>query len=603
MKYALMLLLAVTLQAQTAFPTRVDITSNSAQTVGGELRVYNSTNASYGSVNYDRIVFPGLTGLYDGTSGLQVWRSGLIGARATLIPGGVAGSGQLTLCDQTIAYCTGFKASTSSTGSTIYSLPPADGSAGYVLTTDGAGTLSWGAAGGGSAPPFVDTTNIIKGSADATKLLRFEVDGLTTATTRTWTAQDANITVAGIDLAQTWTATQTMRDVKPSVDDTYKLGESATPLRWYELNANRLNGICTTLFTCSQSNNYLNTRKLNLYDMGGGTNSAWDIRTNANSPVTSYLEMRDEAGTAFLTLSRQAASVTLNNGILDGNWIPSADLGYDQGSQSVRWKRGEFQQVFTRAGASGSGSSTAYCSMQASSVSCTNASATTFSANRSTGQILSAALAGFGVRCLESDNSGNINLSAGSCLTNPTTTTGDMIYRNSGGSLARLAIGSAGDVLSVSGGIPAWLTLSGTSPISYSAGVISCSTCVTTSRSVSTTSPLGGGGALSSNLTLTCTTCVTTAGGQSISGTTTVSTLSVSSDISGTFNLSGNQTVTGNWYNRTFSGGDANCATGGPGGTAVADGWQGVRTDTGGASGKPQVEICIGAAMKYIALN
>lgn len=34
---------------------------------------------------------------------------------------------------------------------------------------------------------------------------------------------------------------------------------------------------------------------------------------------------------------------------------------------------------------------------------------------------------------------------------------------------------------------------------------------VPTSRTVSTTSPLGGGGALSSNLTLTCTTCVTTA--------------------------------------------------------------------------------------------
>jgi hypothetical protein len=51
----------------------------------------------------------------------------------------------------------------------------------------------------GSAPSaFTDTSPIVKGSADATKLLRIEVDGLTTATTRTVTAQDADITMAGI---------------------------------------------------------------------------------------------------------------------------------------------------------------------------------------------------------------------------------------------------------------------------------------------------------------------------------------------------------------------------------------------------------------------
>lgn len=113
--------------------------------------------------------------------------------------------------------------------------------------------------------------------------------------------------------------------------------------------------------------------------------------------------------------------------------------------------------------------------------------------------------------------------------------------------------------------------------------------CVTDLRTISTTSPLGGGGALSSNLTLTCTTCVTTAGGQSIAGTTTLSTASISTAISGTYNLSGNETVTGNWYARTFSGGDASCG-------GVANGWMGVRTDTN------EIQICIGSAMKKIGL-
>lgn len=47
-------------------------------------------------------------------------------------------------------------------------------------------------------PPFVDTQTIIKGSADATKLLRFEVDGFTTATTRVLTAPNYDGTIATI---------------------------------------------------------------------------------------------------------------------------------------------------------------------------------------------------------------------------------------------------------------------------------------------------------------------------------------------------------------------------------------------------------------------
>lgn len=46
-------------------------------------------------------------------------------------------------------------------------------------------------------PPFVDTTAIIKGSSDATKLVRIEADDLTTATTRVATMPDANIKLAG----------------------------------------------------------------------------------------------------------------------------------------------------------------------------------------------------------------------------------------------------------------------------------------------------------------------------------------------------------------------------------------------------------------------
>jgi hypothetical protein len=47
-------------------------------------------------------------------------------------------------------------------------------------------------------------------------------------------------------------------------------------------------------------------------------------------------------------------------------------------------------------------------------------------------------------------------------MTNPMTTTGDTIYSSSGSTPARLGIGSTGQVLTVSGGLPAWSTPSAT---------------------------------------------------------------------------------------------------------------------------------------------
>ena len=64
---------------------------------------------------------------------------------------------------------------------------------------------------GSATAPTTDTSPIVKGSADATKLVRLEVDGLTTATTRVLTVSDKDITIAGLDdikQIQSVTATQ-----------------------------------------------------------------------------------------------------------------------------------------------------------------------------------------------------------------------------------------------------------------------------------------------------------------------------------------------------------------------------------------------------------
>lgn len=49
-------------------------------------------------------------------------------------------------------------------------------------------------------------------------------------------------------------------------------------------------------------------------------------------------------------------------------------------------------------------------------------------------------------------------------MTNPMTTTGDTIYSSSGSTPARLGIGTTGQVLTVSGGLPTWSALPATTP-------------------------------------------------------------------------------------------------------------------------------------------
>lgn len=62
---------------------------------------------------------------------------------------------------------------------------------------------------GGSSLPVADTQTLVMGSADNTKLLRFEVDGFTAGATRVMTPPNADATIAGLSVAQTFTATNT----------------------------------------------------------------------------------------------------------------------------------------------------------------------------------------------------------------------------------------------------------------------------------------------------------------------------------------------------------------------------------------------------------
>ena len=68
-------------------------------------------------------------------------------------------------------------------------------------------------------------------------------------------------------------------------------------------------------------------------------------------------------------------------------------------------------------------------------------------------------------------------------MTNPMTTTGDIIYSSSGSTPARLGIGSTGQVVTVSGGVPTWAT-----PASGSMTLLSTTTLSGASTTISSIS-------------------------------------------------------------------------------------------------------------------
>lgn len=126
---------------------------------------------------------------------------------------------------------TGGSAPTSHT----YILPTAQGAASTLLQNDGAGQLSW--ATGSSVvdvartwttlQKFPDDKFNIVGSADATKIARFEVDGLSAGTNVFTLPATAADTIAVLGLAQSFTATKTFT-VAPKID----IASAATGFVW-----------------------------------------------------------------------------------------------------------------------------------------------------------------------------------------------------------------------------------------------------------------------------------------------------------------------------------------------------------------------------------
>lgn len=191
--------------------------------------------------------------------------------------------------------------------------------AGYVLTADASGFGTWQAASSGTSLPVTDTTNIVKGSVDATKLVRLEVDGLTSGASRVLTVQDASYTLAGTDIGNTFTATnsflatQITQTVRPNIDNTYDLGDPSYRFR-------QLYG-----FTAS------------LASTASGITTVLSI-PNATSSFAIYVPNGGIAASTFAGASAAfSTSLSVTGTSTFQTIVPSANNTYSAGSSSARW--------------------------------------------------------------------------------------------------------------------------------------------------------------------------------------------------------------------------------------------------------------------------
>ncbi len=129
----------------------------------------------------------------------------------------------------------GLKAPADVTTNFDIELPPAPPAATRCVEMTAAGVIQFASGAcpaAGSGHPFLDSSVWVQDSADATKQAQIQASGITTATTRTITLQDLNLTMAGIDVAQTFTATQTFQNIGAAADSTYDIGASGSSFRF-----------------------------------------------------------------------------------------------------------------------------------------------------------------------------------------------------------------------------------------------------------------------------------------------------------------------------------------------------------------------------------
>lgn len=231
----------------------------------------------------------------------------------------------------------------------VFTLPSAYPGGTYCLQMSASGVISTtGAAcgGAGSSLPVTDTTSIAEGSGDPTKEVRFEVDGITTGTVRVLTVPDSNLTIAGINIAQSFSATQTF-NATADFNSTVTLDGTTTA-------SGVVNFDNTTDFDATMTIDNLTWESDSTFDMG-----AWNVRVdefwgdNIHADTLFFTAEGSSSHTYFMDLfsgqlqvSDSASnpiwywdtSTTPDSVVSYADIRPQADSTYDLGSSTRQWQ-------------------------------------------------------------------------------------------------------------------------------------------------------------------------------------------------------------------------------------------------------------------------
>ena len=201
--------------------------------------------------------------------------------------------------------------------------------------------------GGGSSPPFADDTAIIKNAADGTKLIRISAAGITTGTERVWTAPDSNTTIpilsqvitfagptaprtytlpdsaqtiAGLGVAQTFTANQTFpntgfRLLDTGADHVTTIKQNSDEAADRTLNIPAL-GANKTLALIDLAQTFSGNQTFsNLVIVPAGTVGAPSVTTGTTTGLyfnTDLVGFAVGSGTSALTVDRSGSSIRIS---------------------------------------------------------------------------------------------------------------------------------------------------------------------------------------------------------------------------------------------------------------------------------------------------
>lgn len=153
-----------------------------------------------------------IQGFASQSEALTAWNDSTGTRMSSVTANGYFSTKQLLLNGSTSGTLTHVPAAT--TTSHTLTWPSTQGAANTLLANNGSGTLSWVSVSSLTAD-FADNAFTIHDQTNTTAKIAFELAGISSGTTRTLTPQNASYTLAGINLAQTFTTTQT---VAPATD-------------------------------------------------------------------------------------------------------------------------------------------------------------------------------------------------------------------------------------------------------------------------------------------------------------------------------------------------------------------------------------------------